>query len=49
MLIRETGPEGWLRVSIGTADEMAAFRQALTTVIKDATQDSSKDSSKEQS
>jgi histidinol-phosphate aminotransferase len=49
VLIRETGPEGWLRVSIGTADEMAAFRQALTTVIKDATQDSSKDSSKEQS
>ncbi|MDR7253888.1 histidinol-phosphate aminotransferase [Nocardioides sp. BE266] len=29
VLIRETGPDGWLRVSIGTADEMAAFRQAL--------------------
>ena len=29
VLIRETGPEGWLRVSIGTADEMAAFRDAL--------------------
>ena len=29
VLIRETGPEGWLRVSIGTPDEMAAFRQAL--------------------
>ncbi len=29
VLIRETGPDGWLRVSIGTADEMAAFRAAL--------------------
>jgi histidinol-phosphate aminotransferase len=29
VLIRETGPEGWLRVSIGTPDEMAAFRSAL--------------------
>ena len=29
VLIRETGPSGWLRVSIGTPDEMAAFRQAL--------------------
>ena len=33
VLIRETGPEGWLRVSIGTADEMAAFRSALSHVI----------------
>ncbi len=32
VLIRETGPDGWLRVSIGTAPEMAAFREALTTV-----------------
>src|SRR6185436_12137509 len=32
VLIRETGPEGWLRVSIGTADEMAAFAQALDNV-----------------
>ena len=32
VLIRETGPDGWLRVSIGTADEMAAFRDALTAV-----------------
>jgi histidinol-phosphate/aromatic aminotransferase/cobyric acid decarboxylase-like protein len=32
VLIRETGPEGWLRVSIGTADEMAAFTQALDNV-----------------
>jgi histidinol-phosphate aminotransferase len=29
VLIRETGPDGWLRVSIGTFDEMAAFRAAL--------------------
>jgi histidinol-phosphate aminotransferase len=32
VLIRETGPEGWLRVSIGTAEEMAAFRAALLEV-----------------
>ena len=27
VLIRETGPDGWLRVSIGTPEEMAAFKQ----------------------
>ncbi len=32
VLIRETGPEGWLRVSVGTPEEMAAFRSALTDV-----------------
>jgi histidinol-phosphate aminotransferase len=32
VLIRETGPNGWLRVSIGTAEEMAAFRAALLEV-----------------
>ncbi|HEY8457943.1 MAG TPA: histidinol-phosphate transaminase [Actinopolymorphaceae bacterium] len=32
VLIRETGPDGWLRVSIGTAEEMAAFRSALLEV-----------------
>lgn len=32
VLIRETGPDGWLRVSIGTGDEMRAFRQALVEV-----------------
>jgi histidinol-phosphate aminotransferase len=32
VLIRETGPRSWLRVSIGTASEMAAFRQALVEV-----------------
>jgi histidinol-phosphate aminotransferase len=35
VLIRETGPDGWLRVSIGTAAEMAAFRGALTSVTAD--------------
>ncbi|MBI4898960.1 MAG: histidinol-phosphate transaminase [Actinobacteria bacterium] len=34
VLIRETGPDGWLRVSVGTADEMAAFRSALTETMK---------------
>lgn len=33
VLIRETGPDCWLRVSIGTADEMAAFRTALEEVL----------------
>ena len=33
VLIRETGPAGWLRVSAGTPDEMAAFRTALTEVL----------------
>ena len=32
VLIRETGPDGWLRVSIGTGEEMRAFRQALVEV-----------------
>lgn len=32
VLIRETGPAGWLRVSIGTPAEMAAFRHALEEV-----------------
>ena len=35
VLIRETGPDGWLRVSVGTADEMAAFRTALTETMKE--------------
>ena len=33
VLIREVGPPGWLRVSIGTAQEMAAFRAALGEVL----------------
>lgn len=35
VLIRETGPDGWLRVSIGTATEMAAFKQALLETVQD--------------
>ncbi|GGM63831.1 histidinol-phosphate aminotransferase [Thermopolyspora flexuosa] len=33
VLIREVGPPQWLRVTIGTEDEMAAFRAALTRVL----------------
>ncbi len=33
VLIREVGPDGWLRVSIGTPQEMTAFKQALTEVL----------------
>ncbi len=32
VLIREVGPPGWLRVTIGTRAEMAAFRKALVEV-----------------
>jgi histidinol-phosphate aminotransferase len=35
VLIRETGPDGWLRVSIGTPEEMAAFEDALTDVMEE--------------
>lgn len=35
VLIRETGPEGWLRVSVGTPAEMEAFRNALTQVMEE--------------
>jgi histidinol-phosphate aminotransferase len=37
VLIRETGPDGWLRVSIGTPEEMAAFQDALMHVMKEMT------------
>ena len=33
VLIRETGPEGWLRVSAGTPAEMRAFKDALTAAL----------------
>ncbi|MGA4507373.1 histidinol-phosphate transaminase [Propionibacteriaceae bacterium G1746] len=33
VLIRETGPQGYLRVSAGTPDEMSAFRSALDEVL----------------
>ncbi len=32
VLVRETQPDGWLRVSIGTSEQMAAFRSALANV-----------------
>lgn len=33
VLIREVGPPGWLRVSIGTGEEMTAFRAAMEGVL----------------
>ncbi len=35
VLIRETGPDGWLRVSIGTPAEMTTFKDALERVTKE--------------
>ncbi len=32
VLIRETGPDGWLRVSVGTPAETEAFQAALVEV-----------------
>jgi histidinol-phosphate aminotransferase len=34
VLIRETGPDGWLRVTVGTPEEMDAFKEALSDVLK---------------
>jgi histidinol-phosphate aminotransferase len=34
VLIRETGPAGWLRVTAGTPAEMSAFRDALDAVLR---------------
>lgn len=36
VLIRETGPDGWLRVTVGLPTEMAAFRDALDKVLGEA-------------
>ncbi len=36
VLVREVGPEGWLRVSIGTPAEMTTFKEALTQVMEEA-------------
>jgi histidinol-phosphate aminotransferase len=36
VLIREVGPPRWLRVSVGTPQEMAAFRAALDAVLDGA-------------
>ena len=33
VLVRETGPAGYLRVSAGSPDEMAIFRDSLTEVL----------------
>jgi histidinol-phosphate aminotransferase len=35
VLIREVGPPGWLRVSVGTPGETARFRDALTDTLKE--------------
>jgi len=35
VLIRVVGPRGYLRVSIGTPDEMEAFRSALVDILKE--------------
>ncbi len=37
VLIRETGPDGWLRVSIGSPAEMVAFKAALIEVTGEVT------------
>ncbi|HEY9376496.1 MAG TPA: histidinol-phosphate transaminase [Jiangellaceae bacterium] len=34
VLVRETGPEGFLRVTVGTPEEMAVFRDAMVEVLK---------------
>jgi histidinol-phosphate aminotransferase len=34
VLVREVGPPRWLRVTVGTPQEMAAFRSALEEVIR---------------
>jgi histidinol-phosphate aminotransferase len=34
VLIRETGPDGWLRVTVGTPQETAAFRTALQEILR---------------
>jgi histidinol-phosphate aminotransferase len=33
VLIRQTGPQGWLRVSVGTPEENAMFRHALADTL----------------
>ena len=34
VLVREVGPPRWLRVTVGTPEEMAAFRAALSEVLR---------------
>ncbi len=33
VLVREVGPEGWLRVTVGTGSDMARFRSAMQDVL----------------
>ena len=35
VLIRQTGPDGWLRVTVGTPTENAMFRSALAAVAEE--------------
>jgi histidinol-phosphate aminotransferase len=35
VLVREVGPDGWLRVSIGTPDEMKSFTLGLTQTMEE--------------
>ncbi len=42
VLIRETGPEGWLRVSVGTPDEMIEFKNALLAVMEEQVMEESR-------
>ncbi len=37
VLVRELGPDGYLRVTVGRAEELAAFRDALVDVLGEAT------------
>lgn len=39
VLIRQTGPEGWLRVTVGTPEENGMFRDALLQVLGQTTKD----------
>ena len=39
VLIRQTGPDGWLRVSVGTPEENAMFRTALLEVTGQGTEE----------
>ncbi|MQA95908.1 MAG: histidinol-phosphate transaminase [Streptosporangiales bacterium] len=34
VLVREVGPPGWLRVTVGSPDEVEAFKTALTEVLR---------------
>ena len=39
VLIRTVGPDGWMRVCMGTDEEMARFREALVEVLRIVEQD----------